>query len=120
MIFSHFTPPLTNHGFSDSESDSCESPTQNIVFHKSHKTSSSSIQNILLRYAKLNNLNVVLPRKGHHLGENEKFDVSVVSETPWFQAGLPPNIFCLHNIWNGQEIAKLYGERKPFYFSIIR
>ena len=119
MFFSHFTP-LTNHEFSEVSSDSCKGPAQDIVFHKTHKTSSSSIQNILLRYAKQHNLNVVIPIKGHHLGENEKFEISVVSETPWFKAGLHPNIFCLHNVWNGPEIAKLYGERKPFYFSIIR
>ena len=115
----HHTPQA-NYEIQDSNSDLCKKPIQDVVFHKTHKTSSSSIQNILLRYAKSNNLTVILPRKGHHLGENRKFDIRFVSDSPWFKAGLQPNIFCLHNIWNGPEVSKIYGNKKPFHFSIIR
>ena len=131
----------TNVFLEDSEKRQCKNPVKDIVFHKTHKTSSSSIQNILLRYAKNHNLTVVLPKEGHQLsskgikkflknivGETlwygfvgtDKFEINFVSDATWFKAGLDPNIFCLHNIWNGPQVAKLYSSKKPFYFSIIR
>ena len=110
------------HLSSVSEMSRCKAPVKDIVFHKTHKTSSSSIQNILLRFAKSQNLTVVLPNEGHQLNAKgiKKFEVSLVSDTTWYKAGLQPNIFCLHNIWNGQEVKKLYGAKRPFYFSILR
>ncbi len=39
----------------------CKAKTE-IVFHKTHKCSSSSIQNFLMRYAKKHELNLVLPK----------------------------------------------------------
>ena len=31
-----------------------------------------------------------------------------------------PQIFCLHNRWNGPEVQKLMDGQKPFYFTILR
>jgi hypothetical protein len=42
------------------EKDKCEKANQ-IVFVKTHKTASSTVQNILLRFADTNNLSVGLP-----------------------------------------------------------
>ena len=56
---------LTNLGHNMEES-TCK-PKTVIVFHKTHKCSSTTIQNILLRYAHYHQLNVVLPVKLYHL-----------------------------------------------------
>ena len=109
--------------FSDDDNKqtlSCSKPVEDIVFHKTHKCSSSSIQNILLRYAKDHNLTLVLPARGHHLSHGALFEIGEVNNTLWYKAGLQPNIFCLHNRWNGKAVAKLFGEKKPFYFTILR
>ena len=92
-------------------------PIKNIVFHKTHKTGGTTIQNILFQYAIKNELLVALPKVGHSFTE---FKYQKIQNTEWYQAGLQPNIFCLHSIWNGLEIAKLFKNERPFYFSIIR
>jgi len=72
-------------------------PKQTIVFHKTHKCSSTTIQNILLRYAYKNSLNLALPYKGNFLGDTSGFTASSLNNTHWYQAGMVPQIFCLHN-----------------------
>ena len=88
-----------------------------VVFHKTHKCSSTTIQNILFRYAMNNKLVVVLPKSGYSFS---KFNYHSIQNTEWYQSGIQPNIFCLHNIWKGSEIAKLYKNQRPYYFSILR
>ena len=98
-------------------------PEQDIVFHKTHKCSSSSVQNILLRYALKHELNIVLPNSGNYLGRKSLFSSDLLKGTPWQTAGLHYNIFCLHNRWNGAEVEKLMGRMKnqrPVYFTILR
>ena len=90
------------------------------MFHKTHKCSSTTIQNILLRYAYKNSLNVALPFKGNFLGNANGFTASSLNNTHWYQAGMVPQIFCLHNRWNHQEVQKLMGSQTPFYFTILR
>ena len=48
-------------------------PKQKIVFHKTHKCSTTTVQNILLRYAKKHSLHLALPNEGYFLGEPEGF-----------------------------------------------
>jgi hypothetical protein len=51
-----------------------------IVFHKTHKTSSSTIQNILFRHAMKNNLNVAIDKDGF-LGTSSGFKaISLASQ----------------------------------------
>ena len=70
-----------------------------IVFHKTHKCSSTTLQNILLRYAYNYNFNVVLPENGNNLPADSGFKASAVHKTEWYRAGLQPHIFCIHNRW---------------------
>lgn len=56
----------------------------------------------------------------NYLPENAGFDESKLSDTLWYRAKLSPNIFTIHNRWNGKEVSKLYGTKKPYYFSILR
>jgi galactosylceramide sulfotransferase/galactose-3-O-sulfotransferase 2 len=46
---------------------------QVIGFLKTHKTASSSVQNVLLRYGLLNRLDFVLPSTGNHLNDPNHF-----------------------------------------------
>ena len=39
----------------------------------------------------------VLPNTGHHLSSENLFYSNTLNNTKWYQAGLHPNIFCLHN-----------------------
>ena len=48
-------------------------PETDIVFHKTHKCSSSTVQNILLRYGLKHELNVVLPKSGNYLGQKSSW-----------------------------------------------
>ena len=97
-------------------------PRNTIVFHKTHKCSSTTIQNILLRYGFKNKLNIALPYKGNFLGSPNGFTASSLNNTHWYQAGMTPQLFCLHNRWNAKEVQKLMdkNEEKPFYFTILR
>ena len=99
----------------------CKSKTI-VVFHKTHKCSSTTIQNILLRYAYNYDFNVVLPERGNQLPADSGFKASAVHNTEWYRAGLQPQIFCLHNRWSYSEVAKLMdnGPEKPVYFTIVR
>ena len=76
-----------------------------IVFHKTHKCSSTTLQNILLRYAYNYDFNVVLPEKGNQLPADSGFKASAVHNTDWYRAGLQPQIFCLHNRWSYSQVA---------------
>ena len=49
-------------------------PIQNIIFLKTHKTGSSTVTNILQRYAKAYKLNVALPRCDHRFCYPHKFN----------------------------------------------
>ena len=98
-------------------------PEMDIVFHKTHKCSSSTVQNILLRYALKHELNIALPKSGNYLGSKQLFNVDMLTGTPWQMAGMHYNMFCLHNRWNGLEVDKLMGRLKnqrPIYFTIVR
>ncbi len=105
------------------QSSSDCNPELDVVFHKTHKCSSSTIQNIMLRYAKKHELNVVLPKSGNYLGKAHPFRAGLLRGTPWEEAGLHYNIFCLHNRWNGKEVEKIMGRsnhQRPVYFTILR
>nr|XP_054774246.1 galactosylceramide sulfotransferase-like [Lytechinus pictus] len=49
-------------------------PKTNITFLKVHKTGSSTVQNIFLRYGDQHSLSFVLPVQGHHLGYPNFFE----------------------------------------------
>ena len=62
------------------------------AFHKTHKTGGTTLQNILLRLALKERLNVVIPPKGRH-------DFTVVNpETQ--PRNVPLNMHCAHSTWN--------------------
>ena len=62
-------------------------PEKYVYFHKTHKCSSTTIQNILFRYAMNNDLVLVLPQHGGHFtSTSDKFHSQMVQKTDWMQA----------------------------------
>ncbi|NXT52972.1 G3ST2 sulfotransferase, partial [Pluvianellus socialis] len=95
----------------------CRAKT-NVMFLKTHKTASSTILNIMFRFAERYNLTVALPAdKLFHLGYPETFLARFVEE---FQAiGQNYNIMCNHLRFNRSEVQKVMPAN-TFYFSILR
>ena len=116
MFYSFVSPPnqiensirietkKTNYSGEEQSTQTCKSK-EIVVFHKTHKCSSTTLQNILLRYAYNYNFNVVLPEKGNQLPADSGFKASAVHNTDWYRAGLQPQIFCLHNRWSYSQVA---------------
>lgn len=95
------------------------SKKRKLAFLKTHKCASSSLQNILMRFGLKNQLNFVLPSAGNYLGRYIKYFHKMVSSTLWDQVGLEYDIFCLHTIWNFQEVSDTLGPEAT-YFTIMR
>ncbi|NXN31891.1 G3ST2 sulfotransferase, partial [Nycticryphes semicollaris] len=90
----------------------------NVMFLKTHKTASSTILNIMFRFAERYNLTVALPANElFHLGYPETFKATFVEE---FQSiGQNYNIMCNHLRFNPSEVRKVMAAN-TFYFSILR
>ena len=104
---------------------SCQ-PRTKIIFLKTHKCASSTVQNILLREALRNDLNVVLPPEGNYVGKYVPFSPRAIRRTPWEKAGLRYDMYVLHGIWNGSAVRSVMNRQKVdprgkgFYFTIVR
>ena len=103
------------------------------------KCASTSVQNILLRYAIKHNLNIVLPEQ-QVKGERDlnvkytildwtedqaqpRFDHHFIQDTLWEKANLTYDMFLLHTRWNHREISHIMnkqGKQDVYYFSILR
>ena len=123
MIPCHFhsSPPRSSSG---GGYKGCE-PESKVVFLKTHKCASSTLQNMLFRYARQNDLNVVLPLTGNYLGKEIAFHPSMIANTPWERAGLGYDLYGLHGIWNPASVRAVMergsgGGHRGFYFSILR
>ncbi|XP_064104514.1 galactosylceramide sulfotransferase-like isoform X2 [Macrobrachium nipponense] len=99
------------------EKQQCE-PKNHVMFLKTHKCGSSTVQNIFLRYAYKRNLTLALPASGNYLGSPNPFQASMVPMTL-----LPENklvdIFAVHTRLNYQQHSKvLYRDTK--WVTIVR
>ncbi|NXW92431.1 G3ST2 sulfotransferase, partial [Alopecoenas beccarii] len=95
----------------------CRAKT-NVMFLKTHKTASSTVLNIMFRFAERHNLTVALPADHHvHLGYPKTFLARFVEA---FQAiGQNYNIMCNHLRFNPSEVQRVMAAN-TFYFSILR
>ncbi|XP_053164977.1 galactose-3-O-sulfotransferase 2 [Hemicordylus capensis] len=93
-------------------------PTKNVMFLKTHKTASSTVLNILLRFSEKHNLTVALPNgQNVHLGYPSHFKATFVEE--FKTIGQNFNIMCNHLRFNLPEIRRVMPNN-TFYFSILR
>ncbi|XP_019484231.1 PREDICTED: galactose-3-O-sulfotransferase 2 [Hipposideros armiger] len=95
-------------------------PITNVMFLKTHKTASSTVLNILFRFAETHNLSVALPAGSRlHLGYPWLFLARYVEGVK--QGGTQPrfNVMCNHLRFNLPEVQKVMPN-DTFYFSILR
>ncbi|XP_029472975.1 galactose-3-O-sulfotransferase 2-like isoform X2 [Rhinatrema bivittatum] len=93
-------------------------PTINIVFLKTHKTGSSTVQNMLFRFAENHSLSVALPAgKGIHLGYPNQFQAQFTQGFNTVNQNY--NILCNHMRFSYPEVQKVMPNN-TFYFSILR
>ena len=114
-------------------------PKRKIGFLKTVKCASTSVQNILLRFALKHNLSIVLPgkEKGNHDTLNVKYTINdwfedqaepqfgrhLIENTSWERANITYHMFLLHTRWNHLEISNIMnrrGKENVFCFSILR
>ena len=101
------------HGF---EKKQCK-PVKNVIFLKTHKTGSSTIINIMQRFAHRNNLTVALPDKNHFLGWPNVFDESYVFE---HTKNKTYNIICNHAIFHRERMLKIMKSNETKIVTIVR
>ncbi|XP_052494068.1 galactose-3-O-sulfotransferase 2 [Budorcas taxicolor] len=95
-------------------------PVTNVMFLKTHKTASSTVLNILFRFAETHNLSAALPAGGRfHLGYPWLFLARYVEGVEQGGPGRRFNIMCNHLRFNPPEVQKVMPN-DTFYFSILR
>ncbi|XP_073485159.1 galactose-3-O-sulfotransferase 2-like [Aquarana catesbeiana] len=96
---------------------SCQ-PKRNIFFLKTHKTASSTIMNILLRYGEFNNLNFALPVRFTYYFYPKPFSALYVDG--FSEKGNKNfNIMCHHMRFRFTEVQKVMPN-DTFYFTVLR
>ncbi|RUS83557.1 hypothetical protein EGW08_008663 [Elysia chlorotica] len=80
-----------------------------VVFAKVHKAASSTMQNILMRFALARNLDVVLPKQGISLSEDGS-NINRGSIVPHSQSKQFYDILCNHVLYNEEEISKHFSK----------
>ncbi|XP_006902993.1 PREDICTED: galactose-3-O-sulfotransferase 2 [Elephantulus edwardii] len=102
--------------------EASESPITNIMFLKTHKTASSTVLNVLFRFAEAHNLSTALPEgRRFHLGYPWLFLARYVEGSEKGLQGQERrfNIMCNHLRFNPSEVQKVMP-KDTFYFSILR
>ncbi|XP_064021350.1 galactose-3-O-sulfotransferase 2 [Pogoniulus pusillus] len=95
----------------------CRAKT-NVMFLKTHKTASSTVLNVMFRFAEKHNLTIALPAgRLFHLGYPETFLTDFVED--FDTIGQNYNIMCNHLRFNLAEVQKVMPAN-TFYFSILR
>lgn len=77
------------------------------MFFKTHKSGSTTLQNIFIRYADTHNLLLVLPEKGNYFGHPEPFRPDMVTK---LQPGYHYNILTHHHRYNYDAIKAVLPE----------
>lgn len=94
-----------------------EGEIRQIVFAKIHKAASSTLQNLLLRFAMARNLNVLLPTRQDHINEFGSYiDEKEIIAHP---ENKPFDVLCNHLVFNANEIAR-FIPNSAFRFGILR
>ncbi|XP_019633879.1 PREDICTED: galactosylceramide sulfotransferase-like [Branchiostoma belcheri] len=110
-------------GKEDEESARKCQPKSNVVFLKTHKTASSTVQNILMRYGLARNLTFVLPYSSHILSTNIRFSKSAVLQERLHgdRHGnrTAYNILCHHTRFQYDNIRDLMPD-DTLYVTIVR
>eukprot|EP00058_Branchiostoma_floridae_P009780 XP_002595268.1 hypothetical protein BRAFLDRAFT_283478 [Branchiostoma floridae] len=101
-----------------STSYTCNEKT-NLVFLKIHKTASSTVQNIIMRFGSTRNLTFALPKSGHIMGWPRLFRKSFVLQEHIEKKNTTYNILCHHMRFHHEHIRELMLD-DTVYITIIR
>jgi len=96
----------------------CQKKTK-IGYMKIHKCASSSMQNILLRFAKNHHMNIVFPPNGYDFSVFSKYYRSMIKNTAWEKAKMKYDLFCCHCVWNKAEVESTLGPGAA-YITMLR
>ncbi|XP_072166320.1 galactose-3-O-sulfotransferase 2-like [Diadema setosum] len=94
---------------------SCTSPLKNLVFLKTHKTGSSTIQNIVYRYGDKHNLIFALPAYDVYMGTPNLFKAKYAKRSPTGKYNMLAN----HARYNRPEMSKVMYPG-AVYITILR
>ena len=117
-----------NIGLVEEESSVCSQPISKVGFMKTHKTASSTVQNILMRYGMNSDWNFVMYSAGSHLGPpsnqyslNRPFSSSWLRDVPWHDMAQEQgyNILAFHTKWDQGEVERVLGDGAK-YITILR
>ena len=82
-------------------SDKCE-PINKLVFAKTHKTGSTTVQNLIFRYGMKNSLTFVLPKTSYwFFSHYNSFKATAAKKSK------ENDLFAIHSVWNNFEVRKL-------------
>lgn len=90
---------------------------QNVIFLKTHKTGSSTVTNILQRYALSHHLNVALPRCDHRFCYPNKFEEAYLYE---HQSGETYNILFNHAVFHKEKMLQVMSSGVTKIITIVR
>ncbi len=94
------------------------SPLTKVAFAKTHKTGSSTLQNIFFRFGVRRNLTFALPpKKTWMFSFKERFNSSLVLDGPFAPLG-DFHMFVFHSVWDYNEVSKVVPGAK--FFTLLR
>ncbi|XP_013771935.1 galactose-3-O-sulfotransferase 4-like [Limulus polyphemus] len=99
--------------------DNCLEAKTNVVFLKTHKAASSSIQNIFMRYGDTHDLLFVLPYYGNYFGHPQQFHHSMAPRLKPSAGKTHYNIFTHHTRFNYGELKRLMP-KNTIFVTILR
>ena len=99
----------------EEEEEGCQ-PVTKIAFAKTHKTGSSTVQNMLLRFGVKHDLTFGMPPNSWMFSVIDELHSEVVTKGPWQALGF--DIFAFHCRWDYHEVKKIIPEAK--FFTILR
>ena len=113
----HDTPGLSDGNSETTNSTESTRTKQHIVFIKVHKAASTTMHNILTRFALSNNLNIMLNSQKQHINElGYRINKDTLVPKP---CGSTFDILCNHLIYNHSEISQ-YFPNDTVYIGIVR
>ena len=87
------------------EKNNCE-PVKKLIFAKTHKTGSTTVQNIIFRFGVKNNLKFILPKTGsHYFNLRTPFSKSMAIQ--WSSKKIEFDVFAAHGRWNADEVTSM-------------
>ena len=84
-------------------------PIQSLAFAKTHKSGSTTLQNIILRYGFKNDLTLALPTKGWMCDQKIPFNATTMIKHYKDNPSHLLNLFVSHSFWNLKEVQKIVG-----------